>query len=235
MAIADSTHAERPNFTRTTMIPQDLLASFGVSRTPGYGVTVVDQEKAETAYIHHSAVPVAVVALSLCSMDIARLRFPNYRLVDLVAKRPAMDDREARALADVCNAKVEMRFTGSALAPAFNVQLLHVIDRYQLGAFFTRDANRAINGIDVRPLGFDPRSGQVDPVAMAAWRRAYKALPAPEQMMVATIIWLYRGGPDKTWLNRLPCKWYATDAVLALGFAGMGPDWGKLVALYPGW
>ena len=32
---------------------------------------------------------------------------------------------------------------------------------------------------------------------MAEWRRAYKALPPVRQMMVATIIWLYRGEPDK--------------------------------------
>jgi hypothetical protein len=226
---------ETLRITRPSTMPHDLLATFGVSYTPGYGVTIVDQEKAETAYIHHSSVPVAVVALSLTSMAIARLRFPYYRLVDLVAKRPAMDDREARAFAAVCGAKVNIRFAGSALAPAFGAQLLHVIERFELEAFFTRDANRAINGIDVRPLGFDPRNGQTEPIAMANWRRAYKALPRTKQMMVATILWLYRGGPDKTWLHRLPCKWYATDAILELGIAGAAPDWGKLVALYPGW
>jgi len=221
--------------TRWTPMPNELLARMGITYTPGFGATVSDAEKAENAYIHHSAMPAAVAALSLASMPIARLRFPYVRLVDVVAKRPGMDNREAHALAEVCNTKVELHVGGSALAAAFQAQLLHVIARYDLDPFFTRDASRAINGIDVRPAGIRPRTDEVEPIAIANWRRVYKALPQPQQMMVATIIWLYRGGEDKTWLQRVPCKWYATDAVLALGIAGLLPDWGKLVALYPGW
>ena len=70
---------------------------------------------------------------------------------------------------------------------------------------------------------------------MAEWRRAYKALPPVRQMMVATIIWLYRGEPDKTWLARLPSTWHAADAVAALVEAGALRDWSRFVALYPGW
>ena len=54
-------------------------------------------------------------------------------------------------------------------------------------------------------------------------------------MMVATIITLYRGEPDKTWLSRLPNTWHAADAVAVLLEAGALRDWGRLVALYPGW
>jgi len=70
---------------------------------------------------------------------------------------------------------------------------------------------------------------------MAEWRRAYKALPPVRQMMVATIIWLYRSEPDKTWLGRLPSTWHAADAIAALQEDGALRDWGRLVALYPGW
>ena len=70
---------------------------------------------------------------------------------------------------------------------------------------------------------------------MAKWRRAYKALPPARQMMVATIITLYRGEPDKTWLARLPSTWHAADAIAALQEALALRDWGRLVALYPGW
>ena len=52
---------------------------------------------------------------------------------------------------------------------------------------------------------------------MAEWRRAYKALSPVRQMMVATIIWLYRGEPDKTWLSRLPSTWHAADAIAGQG------------------
>jgi len=88
---------------------------------------------------------------------------------------------------------------------------------------------------DVRPRGVDYRTDQVDKEAMAEWHRAYKGLPPVRQMMVATIIWLYRGEPDKTWLARLPSTWHAADAIAALLEAGALRDWGRLVALYPGW
>jgi hypothetical protein len=94
----------------------------------------------------------------------------------------------------------------------------------------------SINGIDIRPRGVDYRTDQVDAAAMTDWRRAYKTLPPARQMIVATIICLYRGGADKTWLARLPHTWYAADAIAALqGADGALRDWGRLVVLYPGW
>jgi hypothetical protein len=54
------------------------------------------------------------------------------------------------------------------------------------------------------------------------WRRRYKALPPVRQMMVTTIISLYRGEADKTWLARLPSAWHAADAIAALLEAGAG-------------
>ena len=70
---------------------------------------------------------------------------------------------------------------------------------------------------------------------MAEWRRAYKALAPVRQMMVATIICLYRGEADKLWLSRLPSAWHAADAVAVLKDEGALRDWGRLIALYPGW
>ena len=96
----------------------------------------------------------------------------------------------------------------------------------------------SINGNDVRPRGvdhFNYRTDQRDDAAMDEWRRAYKAATTIRRMMVATIIWLYRGGADKTWLARLPSTWHAADAVAAMMSAGALRDWGRLVALYPGW
>jgi hypothetical protein len=54
-------------------------------------------------------------------------------------------------------------------------------------------------------------------------------------MLVASLLWLYRGGEDKTWMARLPKAWHAVDALVALRAAGLLEDWAKLVALYPGW
>jgi hypothetical protein len=120
-------------------------------------------------------------------------------------------------------------------ALAFAAHLVDVITRYQLDAFFTRDPSRAINGIDVRPRGIAPHTDQVDKAAMSEWRRAFKAAPTVRQIMVATIICLYRGDADKLWLSRTPSTWHAADAVAALAEAGALRDWGRLVALYPGW
>jgi hypothetical protein len=212
-----------------------LLGSFGMELSAGGLVVMTDFVKAENAYIHHSTVPVAVVAMAIASPVFARGRFPKLRLVNVVAKAPAMDGREMRALAAVCGASLEGLPDGSGRSPTFAAHLLDVIARYELDALFTREPDRAINGIDVRPRGINWRTEQVDTVAMAEWRRAYKALPAARQMLVATIITLYSSEPDKTWLARLPSTWHAADAVAALLAAGALRDWVRLVALYPGW
>jgi hypothetical protein len=212
-----------------------LLDEFGMELSAGGLVVMTNFAKAENPYIHHSRVPVAVVAMALASPMFARGRFPKLRLVDVVAKVSSMDGAEQRALATVCRASVEGLPEGSGRAPAFAAHLVDVIARYQLDAFFTRDPSRSINGIDVRPGGIDRRTDAVDPKAMTEWRRAFKALPAVRQMMVATILCLYRGEADKLWLARLPSNWHAADAVAALNDAGALRDWGRLVALYFGW
>jgi hypothetical protein len=212
-----------------------LLESFGMELSAGGLVVMSDFAKAESAYIHHSRVPVAVVAMALASSTFARGRFPKLRLVDVVGKAPVMDDAEKHALAAVCGASVDNVPLGSRRPPVFAAHLVDIIARYQLDAFFTRDPSRSINGIDVRPRGIDPRTDQVDKAAMSEWRRAFKALPPVRQMMVATIICLYRGEADKLWLARTPSTWHAADAIAALSDAGALRDWGRLVALYPGW
>jgi hypothetical protein len=211
-----------------------LLGSFGVALGPHGSLAIPDLGKVEAAYVHHSAMPVAVTALARMSPALARGKFPSIRLVDLVSKRPSMDGREVRALAAVCGVTIATHGSQGSAA-LFQAQLLTVIEWCELTALFSRAPTHAINGIDVKPRGFDFRTSQVEPAAMAEWRRAYKALPPVRQMMAATILWLYRGGPDKTWLLRLPCSWHAADAINTLGDAGALPDWGKLVALYPGW
>ena len=212
-----------------------LLESFGMELSAGGLLVMTDFAKAESAYIHHTRVPVAVVAMALASPTFARGRFPKLRLVDVVAKAPSMDGREMRALARVCGANIDNLPEGSGRASAFAAHLLDVIARYELNPLFTRVPDRAVNGIDVRPRGIDWRTEQVDADEMREWRRRYKALPPVGQMMVVTIITLYRGERDKTWLARMPSTWLAADAVAALQEAGALRDWGRLVGLYPGW
>jgi hypothetical protein len=57
---------------------------------------MTDFAKAESAYVHHTRVPVAVVAMALASPTFAGGRFPKLRLVDVVARTPSMDGAEKR-------------------------------------------------------------------------------------------------------------------------------------------
>jgi hypothetical protein len=125
-----------------------LLESFGMELSAGGLLVMTDFAKAESAYIHHSTVPVAVVAMAIVSPTFARGRFPKLRLVDAVAKAPSMDGREMRALAAVCGANIDSLPEGSSRAPAFAAHLLAVIARYELNPLFTRVPDRAVNGID---------------------------------------------------------------------------------------
>ena len=96
-----------------------LLDEFGMELSAGGLVVMTNFAKAENPYIHHSRVPVAVVAMALASPTFARGRFPKLRLVDVVAKTASMDGAEKRALAAVCGASVEGLPEGSGRAPAF--------------------------------------------------------------------------------------------------------------------
>jgi len=57
-----------------------LLETFGIELSAGGLVVMTDFAKAESAYIHHSAAPVAVVAMAVASPTFARGRFPKLRL-----------------------------------------------------------------------------------------------------------------------------------------------------------
>jgi hypothetical protein len=132
-----------------------LLETFGMELSAGDLVVMTDFAKAESAYIHHSTVPLAVVAMAVVSPTFARGRFPKLRLVDVVAKVPSMDGREMRALATVCGANIDGLPEGSGRAHAFAAHLVVVIAKHELDAFFLRDPALSINGIDVRPREYD--------------------------------------------------------------------------------
>lgn len=220
----------------TRIDTQRLLGEFGVDLGPVGMVVLSDMPKAETCYIHHSRMPVALVAFALASPTFARGRFVKTRLVDLITKRPSMDGPEAIALGAVCGVDVSADMWPRSPAPAFREQLQRVIYRHGLDALFSRNPRRpACNEIDWRPRGIDLQTDEIIATEMQAWRRNFRALPRDRQMMAATVLWLYCGGePAKVWMRGLP-SWHAADAVDTLRAAGRLRDWGKLVALYPGW
>jgi hypothetical protein len=210
-----------------------VLDSFGTRFIPEAGFAIfTDVAKAESAYIHHTAVPTAVTTFATISPIFARGRFPGLTLADVVLKRPFMDCREVAALAAVCGEIVPP----STDAEDFLAHLLSVIERHDMGMFFGRyPEHAALHGIDVRPRGVDWTTYDVDEEAIHAWRKAYRKLAPPIQMLVATVMWLYSDRPDCRWLERVPHRWHAAEAVNALKESGSLADWGRLVALYRGW
>jgi len=204
----------------------ELLAGMGVAVTPSGAVVMKDWNKAEKAYIHHSSEPVAAVAYALVSPTFGKGKLPDYLLSDLIRKSGCTDYSEIAAFANLCGCH------GIPLerSTRYFCEHLHaVIDRYELGIFFAK-GQRRIQYIDVRPTGYE------DPKALTAWRKAYMEAPEATKILVASILWLYRGRlDDKHWMNRLPRKWHAVDAVTKLRSAGMLDDWGRLYTLYAGW
>ncbi|WP_052001372.1 MULTISPECIES: hypothetical protein [Burkholderia] len=85
------------------------------------------------------------------------------------------------------------------------------------------------------PSAYDERRGEHHPAEMAEWRARFRAHAPERQMVVATIIWLYRSGPDSIWLRRVPCNWRAIDALRYMGDAGCLSIWIRLITRYPGW
>lgn len=214
----------------------ELLDGFGLALGAG-GVEMTDFDLAGQCYVHHTQMPVALVGYALVSPAFARGRFPDVSFIDLIRKRPSMDEREAVALAAVCGVEVEPPFWGNP--EPFAAHLWDVIARYELGAFFVRVARSYGNGDHqaMRPRGFDwSDPGQPEiPGAIAKWRKDYKVLPAARQLMVATILQLYMQREDKTWMVRVPKKWHAAEGIEILRDAGYLKDWAKLIARYPGW
>lgn len=152
------------------------------------------------------------------------------RLSNLVAQRFDMDDDEALRFALACGGD-PAALTGHE---PFDCHLRTVIRRYGLTSLF-HDNGQYPHHHAIKPTGYDHDEDAVISEAMAQWRATYRALPEAHQMIVATIIWLYRAGPDTVWLRRVAVAWPAADAIVLLCATGVLPDWGLLVSLYPGW
>lgn len=216
---------------------QEMLDELGLALENGR-VTLVDLHQAETAYIHHTRVPVAMAGYTLVSPAFARGRFPKSTFIGLIQVRPAMDADEAKAFADVCGATVTPPFWGNP--GPFGTHLWAVIAKYQLEPFFERVEQRLSPSQGehylMRPRGFNWLGDwEPNPSVLSRWRADYRKLDTAHQLMVATILQLYRSGDDPYWMVRVPKGWHASEGVQILQDAGYLADWAKLVALYPGW
>lgn len=216
--------------------PQALLDELGLALGAA-GVEMTDFDLAGQCYIHHTKIPIALAGYALVSNAFARGRFPDTSFIELIHKRPSMDESEAEAFAAVCGVKVEPPFWGNP--EPFGKHLWDVIARYELEPFYERVERHNGKGehYAMRPRGLDwsnPGWPEI-PGALAKWRTDYKALPPARQLIVMTILNLYNQSLDNKWMFRVPKKWHAADGIQLLREAGYLQDWARLFALYPGW
>lgn len=212
---------------------EEVLDSFGVALTPTGTPFCADLRKAHSHKIHHSFLPVAVVSFSMIAPDYARDRFPGHRLSEVVLKRPSMDMVTATAFARSCGETI----TGRLNPEEFVEHLLSIVDRYREYPLFRRVPDvPAMWGIDVRPLGvYWETDWATNEAELHSWRSAYCSLKMEDQILIATILWLYSGEIENFWLANLPNDWPAVDAICLIEAAGLLKAWSKLVASYPGW
>jgi len=216
----------------------EKLASIGIEIDASGVVLFSDLDRATSCYVHHSSKPTALAAFSMISPVFARGRFPNYTLIELLRKRPSMDEVEILAFQAVCGAALELPEGAGGIK--FFTHLVKVIDEHALWDFFALIPNRRRPMEDhhcVRPIGFDfslPDQPEV-PGALSEWRAKYRQLSTLRQILVATVLTLYLTRDDKYWMVRVPKSWHAADAINLLRNESCLSDWARLVGLYPGW
>lgn len=71
-----------------------------------FGIFAIQQRSAAVSggYIHHSRVPVAMIAFAAVDPQAASDLSPGYKLIDLIDKIPSHDGFEYTALAQLCGA-----------------------------------------------------------------------------------------------------------------------------------
>jgi hypothetical protein len=173
-----------------------------------------------------------LLSLALADPEHAKERFPAYRLTRLVTARFDMDDTEACIFANLARPLATVRLLHDT-AP-FNDHLRDAIERFGLTSLFCDNGPGRYHHA-IRPTGYDYHADAVDAWGMDRWRADYRAMTAAQQMLAASIIWLYRGGKDNRWLRRVPCTWHAADAIDEMRRRDVLADWGRLISLYPGW
>jgi hypothetical protein len=216
-----------------TMIAS-LIEQLGLGFDEKNGVLVLDRFRVVAALGTTHSRAIAAIGLSLqTSKSIEAEQLLNgVQLSEIALCRLEMESAEAWALALACGAVpcVSEPIDDSH----FHAELRRTIQKFQLWKFF----NASGPGLEHRsivPSAYDAFVGEVRPGEMAEWRASFRALSPGRQMMLATIVWLYRGSKDSIWLRRVPIAWNVLDAVRALRDEGMLADWGLLIARYPGW
>lgn len=173
---------------------------------------------------------VAAVRVALLPQNLIASRLDDMRLEDLVLDLLDLDESEAAQLEALSGSKVPFHRSPESYCES----LLQAIRQLRLFKLFARthggDHHRS-----VCPAAYNERTGGHHPEEMARWRTDFRAMAPEQQMMAATVIWLYRSGPDSIWLRRVPSTWKASEALHYMQDAGCLTLWLQLIARYPGW
>jgi hypothetical protein len=197
---------------------------------------VSNEVSARSASFHRTRRPVVSVGMSLADPSIAASRFGNDLFLQMLERTSALDIVEKRALALVCRSELEEYFW---LNPTlFNTHLRACLDKYGLWTFFGRfPSRRALPHHEIRPFGFDwadPHCPEL-PDKLDRWRRDFTSAPIETQLWAASVLMLYSMRQDLVWLKQVPREWRVMHVMAVLEEHGSLADWGRLVALYPGW
>jgi hypothetical protein len=170
----------------------ELLGSLGVTLTRGIP-QVEDLVKSDNAYVHHTRTPVAALAYALVSPSLCRGKLPDMTLARLIEKRAVMDGVEITAFAYLCGMPVVPAY--GCRRSLFALQLHDVIEKYRLWTLYYHFPDHPAQGIDIKPTGYD--WDQHEETGIKEWRQNYRALPKHEQMIAASIMWLFTGTVEK--------------------------------------
>ena len=160
----------------------------------------------------------------------ATARLDVVRLEDLVLRLLDLEPEEAEiiyAMADADSSfeRCPERFYDTLRKAIWDLRLSKLFARTQDGEYHRSTC----------PAAYNERTGEHYAEEMARWRAHYRSLSPERKMMTATIVWMYRAGPDSIWLRRVPCTWRASEALHYMYDSGCLALWLQLVATYPGW
>ncbi len=173
---------------------------------------------------------VAAVRVALLPQNTFASRLDDMRLEDLVLDILDLDGSEAAQMEALSGSDAPCKRSPER----YYDSLQQAIRQLRLFKLFAR-TDGGEHHRSVCPAAYNERTGEHHPEEMARWRADFRAMAPEQQMMAATIIWLYRSGPDSIWLRRVPCTWKASEALCYMHDAGCLTLWLQLIARYPGW
>lgn len=173
---------------------------------------------------------VSATRQNLRAKDVPASRLDEMRLEDLVLNLLDMDVQEAKQMDALADSNTPFERSPKR----FNETLQQAIRQLGLFRLFTTTHDGEYHR-GICPAAYNERTGEHHPQEMAQWRADFRAMSPEQQMVAATMVWMYRAGPDSIWLRRVSCTWKASEALHYMRDAGCLAIWLKLVARYPGW